>query len=68
MEKSRNDIRILSELKMPSKGDNFDFRASQMIEVENLKNHLASDNLNVSTEIIQKAIVLPEEDQREEQI
>lgn len=37
-----------------------------MQEVEDLKQHLARNNLNVSADIIHKAIVLPEEDDRVE--
>lgn len=37
-----------------------------MQEVEDLKHHLAKSNLNVSADVIQKAIILPEEEDRTE--
>lgn len=35
--------------------------------MEDLKKHLASDNLNVSADVIHKAILLPEEEERREE-
>ena len=32
-----------------------------MVEVQNLKMHLARNKLNVSVDVLEKAIVLPEE-------
>ena len=66
-EKTRSDYRILSLLREPFKAENYEYRTHQMREVEALKRHLASDNLNISADVIQKAIVLPEEDEREEE-
>ncbi|CDW75173.1 UNKNOWN [Stylonychia lemnae] len=61
---TRNDVRILTLLKAPFRAENYDYRTEQMQEVEDLKQHLAKNNLNVSADIIHKAIVLPEEDDR----
>jgi hypothetical protein len=36
-------------------------RASQLLEVEDLKQHLAANRLNVSADVIRRAIVFPEE-------
>jgi len=64
---TRNDVRILTDLRLPFKAENFDYRTQQLTEVEDLKKHLASNNLNVSAEVLHKAIVLPEEDERADQ-
>ena len=64
---TRNDVRILTDLRAPFKAENFDYRSQQLTEVEALKRHLASSNLNVSAEVLYKAIVLPEEEERAEQ-
>jgi hypothetical protein len=39
---------------------------SQIQEVEHLKTHLASKDLNISAEVLHKAILLPEEIERAE--
>lgn len=59
----RAKVRVLTELPPPFKAENFEYRMSQMMEVEDLKHHLASSNLNVSIEAIRKAVLLPEEAQ-----
>ncbi|TNV83126.1 hypothetical protein FGO68_gene11 [Halteria grandinella] len=53
--------RILEELPSTFKAENYDLRTSQYLEVEGLKQHLAQNNLNVSADIIRKAIVFPED-------
>lgn len=57
--------RVLSELRKPFKADKHEFRLVQLKEVEEIKHHLASSNLNVSAEIIHKAVVFPEENERD---
>ncbi len=51
-------------MREPFRAENYEYRTHQMQEVEDLKKHLASDNLNISADVIHKAIVLPEEEER----
>lgn len=54
-------MRILNELPPPFKAESYETKLKHMVEVEDLKQHLASSNLSVSADVIYKAISFPED-------
>ncbi len=63
-EKTRDDEFIIGKLDEPFHGGNFEYRMEQLIEVADMKQQLAKDRVNVSADVLTRAVVLPEENDR----
>ena len=65
-EMTRNDYRIMSEMKHVGHTEKNEGRLEQLEVVQQLKRHLARNNMNISADVLERGILMPEEDNRDE--